>query len=124
MMERKKSFFILLNFIFSLIFCLKAYGEVLTEQKIKNFTYHLAFGERLVKLKDGKYEAGSKPEDFIRVYIDKFSIKDLDGDGVNDAVVILVGNYGGSGGFYELTALISKDDKLVQTNLLCLKVRG
>jgi len=27
-----------------------------TEQNVKNFTYHLAFGERNVTLKDGEYE--------------------------------------------------------------------
>ncbi|MDW7973021.1 MAG: hypothetical protein RMI01_07445 [Thermodesulfovibrio sp.] len=115
-MKKRKFFLIFFSLIFSLTYCLKVYAESLTEEKIKNFTYWLTFEETLVKLKDGKYEAGNKPEDFIKVYIDRFSIQDLDVDGRNEAVAILFSNYGGLVSFYELTALLSKADGFYQTD--------
>lgn len=86
---------------------------------IKNFTYRVEMGVEkdnqiyeYFKLKNGKY---SNRDLLVNLRIDKFKITDLNGDGIKDAVVILVGNYGGSGSFYELTALIG-GDPIRQTN--------
>ncbi|WP_028841338.1 hypothetical protein [Thermodesulfobacterium hveragerdense] len=86
---------------------------------VNNFTYRLTFGNRTVTLKDGKYE---RPfPDYLKVWVERFLIKDLNGDGMPDAVVVLGQSGGGSGIFYELTALISKtDDTFLQTNSIVL----
>lgn len=90
-----------------------------SENVIKNFTYHLSFGKHTIKLKDGKYE---KPfPDYLKVWVEKFLIKDLNGDSMPDAIVVLGQSGGGSGTFYELTALLSKPDGTVfQTNSIVL----
>lgn len=62
----------------------------------------------------------NSPDDAIDVSIEKHEFKDLNSDGINDAVVILAGNYGGSGVVYELIALLSKGKEIVQTNSVVL----
>lgn len=86
---------------------------------IKNFTYQLSFGEHTITLKDGKYE---KPfPDYLKVWVERFLIKDLNGDSIPDAIVVLGQSGGSSGAFYELTALISKADRTIsQTNSIIL----
>ncbi|WP_022854952.1 hypothetical protein [Thermodesulfobacterium thermophilum] len=86
---------------------------------VNNFTYRLTFGNRTVTLKDGKYEQPFP--DYLKVWVEKFLIKDLNGDSIPDAVVVLGQSGGGSGIFYELTALISKaDDTVFQTKSIVL----
>jgi len=69
-------------------------------------------------LKNGEYEKG--PPDYKHVRLDSFVIKDLNGDHEQDAVVILAQNSGGSGTFYEITALLSRGRDIVQTNSIYL----
>jgi len=89
-----------------------------TEGTVKNFTYHLAFGERSVTLKDGEYE--EPHPDYLHVWIDNFIIDDVDRDGAPDAVVVLAQNGGGSGTFFELTALLATQNGILQTNSVSL----
>ena len=89
-----------------------------TEQNVKNFTYHLAFGERNVTLKDGEYE--QPHPDYLHVWIDNFIIDDVDRNGTPDAVVLLAQNGGGSGTFFELTALLATQNGIMQTNSVSL----
>lgn len=117
-----RKFLISIISIFCLAFFIKfALAENnITEKEIKNFTYHLVFSNSSYTLKDGRFESGSSPEDFVKVYVIDYRIIDLNGDEVKDAVVILGGNYGGSGFFIELTALLKNRDRIRQTNSILL----
>ncbi|HNT01654.1 MAG TPA: hypothetical protein PKJ80_06455 [Candidatus Saccharicenans sp.] len=110
-----------LIFVFTLSLLMvrsQANSQGLTEEQVKNFSYHLSFGEETVILKDGEYEKG--PPDYEHVRLDSFVIKDLNGDNEQDAVVILAQNSGGSGTFYEITVLLSRGRDIVQTNSIYL----
>lgn len=90
-----------------------------TEQDVKNFAYRLSFGEEgPVPLKNGTY-VHPYPE-YRHVWIDRFLIEDIDGDEVPDALVVLAQNEGGSGTFFELTALLSRNGTFSQTNSIFL----
>lgn len=88
----------------------------LDEQRIKNFRYHLSFAKRFVNLHDGYYQTGSDPDDFITARLEHYAIGDTGGDGNNDAAIILSSQGMGSGTFYELTALITGNREISQTN--------
>jgi hypothetical protein len=88
------------------------------EKLVKNFTYRLAHGSETYQLKNGQFESGKPLEDYINLRLETASFGDLNHDGQLDAAVILVANFGGSGSFYELTALLSKDNQWFQTNNL------
>ena len=92
----------------------------ITGVAIKNFSYNLVAADRTVQLKNGKYKSGNNPDNFICVKLVKYAIGDLNGDGVNDAVIVLAQNFMGSGTFFELTALEVKDGKIHQTKSISL----
>lgn len=99
--------------------CFASEKTGVTEQDVKNFVYRLSFGEEgPVQLKNGSY-IHPYPE-YRRVWIDRFLIEDVDGDGLPDALVVLAQNGGGSGTFFELTALFSRNGTLSQTNSIFL----
>ena len=86
--------------------------EPLTEESLKNAAYQGIYAEP-VELTDGKYEGepfveggSSRP---VVVFIEPYVFGDLDGDGVDDAAVLLVENSGGSGSFFYLAAVLNKD---------------
>ena len=96
-------------------------SNVLNEETIKNFTYHLKYLGQKVSLKDGEYKTPLRPgneEDikkYLSVRIEKYGIfepKLLP----PFAVVILSESFGGSGNFLEMTALVNEDGKIIQTN--------
>jgi len=113
-----KKFLIFLFLIFNLITNHYVNADEVTENKIKNFTYHLTFGNHTVTLKNGEYKKNF-PE-YMYVWIDQFVIRDINGDNLSDAVVILGQTGGGSGGFYEITTLMTKKNSIVQTNSVVL----
>ena len=118
-MGKGKIDLILSVFILSLLVITSgADAQGLTEKQVKNFSYHLSFGDETVTLNDGEYEKG--PPDYEQVRLDSFVIKDLNGDNEPDAVVILAQNSGGSGTFYEITALLSRGRDIVQANSIYL----
>ncbi|MDI6845547.1 MAG: hypothetical protein QME28_05345 [Candidatus Saccharicenans sp.] len=86
-------------------------------QLAKNFEYRLSDGSRY-RLEDGKYEAGDSLKDYARLRLADLAIGDLNGDGKMDVAVVLVSNFGGSGHFYELTALLNDGRSLRQANNL------
>ncbi|MGQ9802078.1 MAG: hypothetical protein ACUVRL_10515 [Candidatus Saccharicenans sp.] len=88
------------------------------EKLVKNFEYRMTNESTKYKLENGHYESGSPTEDYINLRLEAASFGDLNNDGKTDAAVILVANYGGSGSFYELTALISGEGLWLQTNNL------
>jgi uncharacterized lipoprotein YbaY/heat shock protein HslJ len=66
-----------------------------------------------IQLEDGGYEGepyveggASRPRYTLS---DFYAFGDLDGDDVEDAAVVLIGNFGGSGSFYELKAVINEE---------------
>lgn len=79
----------------------------INENTIRNYTYFLDFSKQRVSLKDGYARQGSHPDDYLEVRLKHHLIRDLNSDGLKDAVVILASSPMGSGSFFELTALIA-----------------
>lgn len=82
----------------------------------RNATYRTEFvrsGE--VTLVDGEHREAAAPGSASQIVIavQQTAIGDLDGDGTDDAAVILTSSGGGSGTFFTLEALISADGGLV-----------
>lgn len=117
-----------LLFITSLvIFCLlsPANGKTenrhpLTKKFLKNTEYRILLGDGVVKLQEGQFKSGSSPEDYLDVRLIKVALGDLNGDGLKDAGVILTISGGGSGTFYELTAMISQGNSFSQAESILL----
>jgi heat shock protein HslJ len=87
-------------------------GPGLTEDTLKNAEYGGIY-EEAVQLIDGRYEG----EPFVEggasrptvTFIDPYAFGDLDGDGVEDAAVLLAENSGGSGTFIYLAAVLNRN---------------
>ena len=84
----------------------------LTVEMLKNAEYHSEWpAEGVAKLTDGEYEEeivpGAASKLIIVVYPDMHAFGDLNGDGVDDAAVILATSGGGSGTFISLEAIIN-----------------
>jgi heat shock protein HslJ len=83
----------------------------LTEETLKNAEYRGIYAEA-IRLTDGKYEG----EPFVEggasrptvAFINVYAFGDLNGDGLDDAVVVLVENSGGSGSFVYLAAVLNR----------------
>jgi len=84
----------------------------LTDETLKNAAYRGIYAEA-VQLTDGLYEG----EPFVEggdsrptvTFTDAYAWGDLNGDGVEDAVVVLVESSGGSGNFYYLAVVLNQD---------------
>ena len=89
-------------------------GNQLTEDQLKNATY-IGIYEESVTLTDGVYEGepfveGGVARPFVG-FIDGSTVYgDLNGDGVDDAAVLLVENSGGSGVFTRTCCVISQSE--------------
>jgi heat shock protein HslJ len=84
----------------------------LTLDALRNATYPSEWEEGdAITLTDGRYEGEPFVEGgatrLVVTLISPFAFGDLNGDGVDDAAVILVANPGGSGTFYSLEAVAS-----------------
>lgn len=87
-------------------------GEALTLEALKNAEYQSEWpADGLAKLTDGEYEEeivpGAASKLIIVFYRDIYAFGDLDGDGVEDAAVVLATSGGGSGTFISLEAVIN-----------------
>lgn len=84
------------------------------DELLRNATYLSQFSDDPVQLAGGQYEApaaeGSATR--LRVSFHGFAEGDLDGDGAEDAAVILVEDPGGSGTFWYLHAMVNEDTTL------------
>ncbi|MBC8492664.1 MAG: hypothetical protein H8D43_02670 [Chloroflexi bacterium] len=84
----------------------------LTVEMLKNAEYHSEWpAEGVAKLTDGEYQEeivpGAASKLIIVVYPDMHAFGDLNGDGVDDAAVVLATSGGGSGTFISLEAVIN-----------------
>jgi len=95
---------------------------VINETKVKNYKYYLTVPKQYAQLKDGEFEEGSSPDSYLNVKLIDYVIEDLDGNGTDDAVVVLAGTPMGSGSFFEITTLVAdtEDDVIRQTNSIFL----
>jgi len=126
----KKIANLLIPFIFLFIVSLAIASEnsenfdFLNEKTIMNFSYRLKYSEKAVTLKDGKYESSLIPgnekdiKNYLKVKIEKYNIFTLNelNRKISCAIVILSENFGGSGIFFEITALVNENGKIIQTN--------
>jgi len=85
----------------------------LTVDALGNAEYTLpGFGEATYsyQLKDGKYSLGDPSvSGYVNLsLLDLFAFGDLNKDGVNDAAVLIAGNYGGTGVFVWLNAVVNE----------------
>jgi heat shock protein HslJ len=84
---------------------------------LKNATYTGIYPDQEVGLTDGEYEG----EPFVEggasrptvIFIEPHAFGDLNGDGLDDAAVLLVENSGGSGSFVYLAAVVNEDGQPV-----------
>jgi len=85
----------------------------LTLEALKNAEYQSEFpASRKARLTNGAYREKIVPgsaTELVIILSDKFALGDLNGDGVEDAAVVLVSNPGGSGTFYDLAAVINQN---------------
>lgn len=79
----------------------------LTLDKLRNGTYYAPFYRRTVTLKDGAFSEGVSPNSYSVQMLDLVASGDLNGDGVNDAAIILAESGGGSGVFESIVAVLN-----------------
>jgi hypothetical protein len=115
---------LLTPFIFLFIVSLAIASEnynTLNEEIVNNFAYHLKYSKQTVTLKNGEYKTPLRPgnEEDMKNY---FSVR-IEEYGIFEpkllptfAIVILSENFGGSGSFLEITALVNENGKIIQTN--------
>jgi len=89
---------------------------------------YLGVYEETIRLTSGKYEG----EPFVEggasrptvIFIEPYAFGDLNGDGVADAVALLVENSGGSGSFIYLAAMVNDQGKAQNVSTLLLGDRA
>lgn len=85
----------------------------LTLEQLKNIQYGLqrSATPHSVALIDGGFTAADPAaQDFVRArLLENVAFTDLDGDGKPDAAVLLAENYGGTGNFVSLIAMLNRD---------------
>ena len=87
-----------------------------TLQLLKNTKFQAQNGMTFVQLVDGKFQSGSGV-DFLSVTLqDLAGFGDLNGDGIEDAAVILAENYGGTGTFEYLVPVFNVGHNLAPSS--------
>jgi hypothetical protein len=80
----------------------------LTLDMLKNATYHTSFYDRTITLVNGAYSEGSNPVIYSAQLLGVYDFGDMNGDGKDDAAVILAENGGGSGTFESLVVMVNQ----------------
>jgi len=92
-------------------------GVTIDEQTILNAEYLIATSESVerIRFRNGEYQRGSSvfEEGFLVAWLDDAKFADLNNDGFQDVVVIVVSNTGGSGGWISLSGLLGGGEKPV-----------
>ena len=78
----------------------------LTLDLLRNGTYFAPFYSRTVKLVNGAYTEGSGAGLYTVQMLDTVATGDLNGDGINDAAILLAESGGGSGDFESVAAIL------------------
>jgi hypothetical protein len=78
----------------------------LTLDMLRNGTYFAPFYSRTVKLVNGVYTEGSGTDLYTVQMLETIAFGDLNGDGVNDAAILLAESGGGSGVFESLVTVL------------------
>jgi hypothetical protein len=81
----------------------------LTLDQLKNYTYLAPQYNRVASLKDGTFETGSGADIFSASLLSQVAFGDINGDGVEDAAVLLSENGGGTGVFVSLIAMLNEN---------------
>ena len=77
----------------------------LTIGQLRNGTYFAPFYGKTVTLSDGSYSTGTGADYYSVQMLDLVAFGDLNGDGIQDAAVLLVESGGGSGEFVSVVAV-------------------
>ena len=79
----------------------------LTLDMLRNGTYHAPSYDRIATLMDGTYSTGSTTDPYYVRMLDVVAFGDLNGDGADDAAILLSENGGGSGVFESLVIVFN-----------------
>ena len=93
--------------------------SALTPDQVKNAKYQLVSrdAQPIVKLTNGAYQSTTdvSSPDFMSISLaPQMAFGDLNGDGAGDAAVLLAENYGGSGVFVSVIAMLNQNGQPVQ----------
>jgi len=86
----------------------------LTLQMLQNYSYLAPQYNRSAPLKDGTFTTNSSAETFTASLQPEVAFGDLNGDGAEDAAVLLAENGGGTGVFVSLTAVLNENGAPMQ----------
>jgi hypothetical protein len=89
----------------------------LTLDMLKNGTYHTPTYGKTFTLANGSYSEGSGATAFSVQMLDVYAFGDLNGDGKNDAAILLAENGGGSGEFESVVAVVDQNGTPHQQSL-------
>ena len=79
----------------------------LTLLMLRNGTYFAPAYGKTITLVNGAYTTGSGADQYSVQMLDMVALGDMNGDGVNDAAILLVENGGGSGQFESVIAVLN-----------------
>jgi len=110
------NFLFLTAFMLQMLACHTAKQPLtLTINELKSGEYRSEWSTKgKIKLNDGIYKekiASDSATELVIKLNDRISFGDLNGDGAEDAALILVSDPGGSGTFYDLVAVINSQGK-------------
>ncbi len=89
-------------------------SPTLTLDQLRNASLTILGSDQILRditLKDGKYEEGTDPAQpgYVLIHLgQKIAFGDLNGDGLEDAAVTMVENFGGTGEFVSVVAILNQ----------------